>query len=290
MRTSSVQTRPLYGTVSFRAVAGDTLRPGGLALTEHGLGILETLGLGPGARVLDLGCGPGATTQLCAALGYEAVGLDWHPGPWSGSSPEEEAEGAGGTEDAEGAAQTSCASHTGEGGSESQTRFVCGDLHSLPFASQSLDACVAECVLSLVDAPKCLAECARVLKKGGQLLVTDLLLRPEFAQVQAATAPAPSGEAENNGQGLLQQGASCLAGALFPWQWEERFQGAGFSVAVREDHSKALARLVAELVWYDCAGDLDWLLPGGQCSCASDRRRFGYGLWAARKVSVRNAS
>ena len=153
-----------------------------------------------------------------------------------------------------------------------------------------LIACVAECVLSLVDAPRALAECARVLKKGGQLLVTDLLLRPEFAQVQAATAPAPSGEAENNGQGLLQQGASCLAGALFPWQWEERFQEAGFSVAVREDHSKALARLVAELVWYDCAGDLDWLLPGGQCNCASDRRRFGYGLWAARKVSVRNAS
>lgn len=282
MRTSSVSARPLYGTASFRAVAGDTLRPGGLALTEHGLGILESLGLERHARILDLGCGPGATTRLCAELGYEAAGLDWHPGPWSASSPEE---------DAEGTAQGLCASHTGDGCLDCQAHFVCGDLLSLPFASQSLDACVAECVLSLVDVPQALAECARVLKKGAFLLVTDLLLRPEYAQALATasgdfgeTGSGSSGKERKGAQDLLHQGTSCLAGALFPWQWEERFEGAGFAVAVREDHSKALARLVAELVWYDCAGDLDWLLPKGPCSCASDRRRFGYGLWVARKV------
>ncbi|MFN8052031.1 MAG: methyltransferase domain-containing protein [Acidimicrobiales bacterium] len=45
--------------------------------TEQEVGFLvEALGLEPGMRVLDVGCGPGRHVNALAALGIEAVGLD----------------------------------------------------------------------------------------------------------------------------------------------------------------------------------------------------------------------
>jgi arsenite methyltransferase len=48
----------LYESDWARLLLGDSLHPGGLALTER-LGSL--LGLGPGDRVLDVACGPGTS-------------------------------------------------------------------------------------------------------------------------------------------------------------------------------------------------------------------------------------
>lgn len=142
---------PLYETPELRQAAGETLRPGGLELTRRAAALID---LAPGARVLDLGCGLGASTAWLAGQGLTALGLDrsaeqvrearrLHPGP----------------------------------------AFMQADAAAPPLAQASLDAVFCECVLSLCARPgEVLQECRRLLKPGGWLVLSDVYLRrPELA-------------------------------------------------------------------------------------------------------------
>jgi SAM-dependent methyltransferase len=132
-----------YEREDFRRVAGETLRPGGLALTQRALAACD---FAPGARVLDLGCGPGATLSCLAGKALRAVGLDASP------------------------------LFTHEAGNFAPV--VQGLGQALPFREKSLDGVVCECVLSASgDAAGCLTEIARVLRPGGLVAATDLFLR-----------------------------------------------------------------------------------------------------------------
>ena len=57
--------------------------------------------------------------------------------------------------------------------------LVEGDSMRLPFADESFDCAVLHLIVAVVPEPaRCLAEAARVLRRGGTLLVLDKFLRP----------------------------------------------------------------------------------------------------------------
>ncbi len=147
-----------HQTPELRQAAGETLRPGGLELTQRALAICD---LAPGARVLDLGCGLGASAAFLAEQGMTALGLD--------SAADKLAEAR--------------SLHPG-------LALVRGDAQDPPLAGNSLEAVFCECVLSLCPRPQAvLTACRRLLRPGGWLVLSDLYLRrPELAPAPAAGA------------------------------------------------------------------------------------------------------
>lgn len=129
-----------------REALGDTLRPGGFALTDRAL---AACALPAGARVLDVGCGLGATVHYLRTLGYRAVGVDlsW---PLLQTGRQRNADAP-------------LLQATGE---------------QLPLPAAHFDAVLTECSLSVMgDANAALAECYRVLAPGGYLMTSDIYAR-----------------------------------------------------------------------------------------------------------------
>ncbi|WP_020590122.1 DVU_1556 family methyltransferase [Desulfobacter curvatus] len=124
----------------------ETHRPGGLTLTRAAL---DYCSLAPGERVLDAGCGYGATCSfLHEEAGFKVFGMD--------ASAERIA--------------LATARSTGWGG-------VRARLPRLPFAPDAFKGIFCECVLSLVpDKPSCLDNFFELLQSGGHLVLTDLYL------------------------------------------------------------------------------------------------------------------
>lgn len=136
-----------YESEAVRAVTGTTIRPGGLLLTRRAA---EVCGLGPGDRVLDVGCGAGATadclqSEVCAI----AIGMDISPVLLSDARRQ-----------------------------HPELKMIRANAMDLPFMAGGFDAVFAECVCSLLpDAVSALDGFHRVLKPGGHLVVADLYWR-----------------------------------------------------------------------------------------------------------------
>lgn len=127
----------------------NTFRPGGLTLTQKAA---ESIGLQSGERILDVGCGTGATLRfLTDTYQVEAYGADISP---------------------------AAVNRAGEGFPEG--RVVAADACALPFEDGSFDAVFLECVLTLIEKPhQALAEAARVLRPGGRLVLSGLYAKKE---------------------------------------------------------------------------------------------------------------
>ena len=67
-------TAGLYASEALQAVTGETVRPGGYDLTRRAV---EFCGLATGSRLLDVGCGTGASVELLIGeYRLDAVGVD----------------------------------------------------------------------------------------------------------------------------------------------------------------------------------------------------------------------
>jgi ubiquinone/menaquinone biosynthesis C-methylase UbiE len=153
----------VYESAALRGVTGPTIRPGGLALTDRAV---EFCGFHPGARLLDVGCGIGATVEhLRSRYGFAARGVD--------ISRRLIAEGL----------VRNPALPLAEGKGE-----------ALPVEGGNLDGIFCECVLSLVAEPRrALAEFHRALRSGGFLILSDMYDRVTAARQQIGALLAERG-------------------------------------------------------------------------------------------------
>ena len=225
-----------------RPVTGDTIRPGGLALTERALAVC---GLPAGARALDLGCGMGGTLeQLAAGHRLAAVGCDLS------------------------------ARWLREGRRRMPTLpLVQASAECLPIPDESADVILAECTLSVTGKQEqVLAECRRVLRGGGFLIVSDLYARN------------PTGDP------AIRQAArgDCLGGLCSQAQVVETLKAEGFRMVLWEDHSAELKHLAVQLIL--TYGSLEPFWRSASAGFASAdiqkmvaRSRPGYFLLVARK-------
>ncbi|GAA2728804.1 SAM-dependent methyltransferase [Streptomyces nogalater] len=119
----------------------------------------ERIEVGPGQRVLDIGCGTGApAVQLARATGAEVVGIT--------ISPEQ---------------VRLATAHAEREGVAERVTFRCADASAeLPFPADSFDAVwFFESIFHLPDRLTALRRAAEVLRPGGRLALTDVLHNDE---------------------------------------------------------------------------------------------------------------
>lgn len=159
------------------------LHPGGTEATAQ---LLDRAAVGPGTRLLDVGCGAGDALAVARDRGAEAVGVD--PAPTT-------------------------------------DRALQGDATALPVRDGTVDVVLAECVLCLTDLDAALAEADRVLRDGGRLALSDVVVDGDRPDVPESVADA-----------------LCLTGARSRERLTDRLEAAGFEVEDRLDrHADLLA-------------------------------------------------
>jgi SAM-dependent methyltransferase len=149
--------------------------------------------LKPGATVVDLGAGAGFDCFLAASrVGPtgRVIGVDMTP-----EMVEKARENAGKT-------------------AAANVEFRLGEIEHLPVADSSADVVISNCVINLSpDKPQVFREAFRVLRPGGRLMVSDIVL----------AAPLP--------RGLLDSAAAyvgCISGASLRGDYLEMIADAGF--------------------------------------------------------------
>ncbi|HUP68646.1 MAG TPA: methyltransferase domain-containing protein [Acidimicrobiales bacterium] len=189
-------------------ILGDSYHPGGLELTRR-LG--RSLNLRRGERVLDVASGPGTTAFLLAAdFGVNVEGVDLGDQAVAKANARSAAEGMA-----------------------DQVHFSVGDAERLPLEDASVDAIVCECAFcTFPDKPTAAEEMARVLRPGGRLGITDVVLDPSRLHAELQT---------------LAGWVACLADARPLDEYAELLAAAGLRVTLTESHDAALAKMIDQI-------------------------------------------
>jgi arsenite methyltransferase len=200
----------LYEHPAVRWLLGDELHPGGEATTRRAL---ELIGVGAGERLLDVASGTGASAILAAReFGCLVSGVDY------------------GAEAVRGAQRRADAAGLGD-----QVGYRVGDAEALPYADEEFDAVLCECSLcTFPDKPRAIAEIRRVLKPGGRVAISDVVVDPERLP-RELTGPLAT--------------IACVGSALPVPGYEELLAGAGLrtlAVESRAEDAAALAERVED--------------------------------------------
>ncbi len=99
-------------------------------------------------------------------------------------------------------------------GKYKNVEFRLGEIEHLPLADESADVIISNCVINLSqDKPQVFKEASRVLKPGGRLMVSDIVLLAELPQEILSSVEAYVG---------------CIAGASQKSDYLAAIEGAGF--------------------------------------------------------------
>ena len=100
----------------------------------------------------------------------------------------------------------------------SNVEFRLGDIEKMPLDDKSVNVIISNCVINLApDKSKVFKEAYRVLKGGGKMYVSDIVLLGKLTDEQL------------NDEDLL---SGCVAGALLKQDYIEKIKQAGFKVRV----------------------------------------------------------
>ena len=92
--------------------------------------------------------------------------------------------------------------------------FRLGEIEDLPVTESSVDVVISNCVINLApDKTKVFREAFRVLKPGGRLMVSDIVLLKELPEFIKSSVQALTG---------------CIAGALKKEDYLDAIRNAGF--------------------------------------------------------------
>ena len=154
----------------------------------------------PGQTVLDLGSGGGIDCLISArqvGASGKVYGLDM-------------------TED-----MVFLARRNAEEAGVSNVEYFWGTMESIPLPSESVDVIISNCVINLAsDKDIVLREGFRVLRKGGKVAISDIVLKRAL----------PEGVREN-----MEMWTGCVSGALLEDEYVKKLYLAGFSEAAIEE-------------------------------------------------------
>ena len=152
--------------------------------------------LEPGQTVLDLGCGGGIDVLLSARrVGPtgKAFGLDMTDQMLALAEENKRKSGLG------------------------NAHFLKGEIENIPLPDNSVDVIISNCVINLSgDKDRVLSEAFRVLKPGGRLAVSDIVVRGEMPQAIRRS---------------LELWVGCVAGTLSDGDYLAKLAAAGFEDA-----------------------------------------------------------
>lgn len=102
--------------------------------------------------------------------------------------------------------------------------FLLGEIENLPLEDNSVDAIITNCVINLTpDKAKTFREAYRVLKPGGKIYLSDIVLLGELTEEQ------------RNNKDLI---SGCVAGALKKDDYLNKIKAVGFGVKILYENKK----------------------------------------------------
>jgi arsenite methyltransferase len=188
---------PTTAAVAHKLYSADELSTVPRSAIQRALGVANHLPFAeirPGETILDIGCGGGIDTILAARRTGptgEVIALDFLPEMLERTS----------------AAARDAGLHN--------VRPLDGEMETIPCADASVDLIISNGVINLSPRKaRVLAECARVLRPGGRLCISDLSVEQDGLPPEILTQPAAW--------------AGCVAGALAENDFVHKLAKAGF--------------------------------------------------------------